>query len=1050
MKTSNYLIALAALTSFTFVSCSDNDFLGTGSGPEGAKGNGEITFATGGSMKTTRASEYKELTGKNAAEVLDNQFFVYGWKSDALVTGSSAAYTNPEVVFPYYLLTFEEGSAYSTESNTHSWEYVGNTSVPTTNHVAGQGVYQTIKYWDYAKPQYDFIAWDIKPGSTATYALRETGVSPWKPNWLEFKAETADEASNIYFADKVTVKRSESTTATADVGQSNKYGGYVTFKFRNLTSKVRMALYETIPGYSVTDVKFYDVADDATRTDKTYLYSNAAVADIPTSGATISIKFSDGTATGQDAIPENQAVANLESITNGSNISFGTLTPDKPKEYKEYYSESDKTSINKWLGRVSNDPSFATGMWDGVDIDASKEEGKLRNHYTYVFPKAASELCLKVDYRLKSLDGSSEDIIVTGANAIIPASFCEWKSNFAYTYLFKISDNTNGSTATPGTDPAGLYPITFDACVVDMVDGNAQETITELANASVTTYQFGTVVTDNDEYVEKNAPNATGTKPAYIYVTASLMSGSDPATGLATLSTAAAAGTYKAELFLVNNLGTEKTTEEAVANYKNNKIILTNISSCLKFDNNIPDEQTMDKVAKKFDGTNNKIAYFAPKAGYTYAVRFTDNSASYYAAGDPEVTAGTKQVGDLKTPDKVVYKVIKVEGAAPTRTYTLTTTTGTAAENAILDKAVLLTENYKDANTVASPAPTAKEYNVLGAGPLLSATNFTFVDDDSAEGKYDAVANVAATNATAIQVTFNSGKEPNATDATHKLATNAYEFAGTSTYFEVYPDGTADNHIDLNLGDGTKSTISSSTGFAIEGLSGATGLSVASVSSGTVNISVPDNAKGGSLHSLTYSNNNELQSAEQVLAAKTIYVDKWSLAVDKNYVNYNTVTAFKTTATLTLSLINSNGVPTAKTATTISKFSPTGVITREDEDPVGQYTVTPISTANFKVGYTNANPIDITTTNYKWELKNEDGSVDYPIGTTVGSGTYYLHVYDGATPAYVSTLSIDHGTITRTGTKGVYKVVVTGSDGATISLNYKGIANYIQTAYVTP
>ena len=1010
MKTSNYLIGFAALASLTLVGCSDNDFLGNDNGPGTAQGNGEISFATGGSMKTTRAGEYKELTGKDAATVLDNQFFVYGWKSDELATGS---YTNEETVFPYYLLTFEEGSANSTESNTHSWEYVGNTSVPTEDHKAVPGVYQTIKYWDYAKAQYDFIAWDIKPGSTATYALKEDGATPYKPKWLEFKAETADEAANIYFADKVTVKRTGSTIATADVGQPNKYGGYVTFKFRNLTSKVRMALYETIPGYSVTDVVFYSAAETSGNA-KTYLYS--AAENIPTSGATINIKFSDGTATGQDAIPENQAVASLAGVENATNISFGTLTPDKPREYQEYYSTVGETEKNKWLGRVSNDPSFATGMWDGVDIDASTEEGKLRNYYTYVFPKAASELCLKVNYRLKSLDGSNDDIIVTGANAIIPASFCEWKSNFAYTYLFKISDNTNGSTATPDTDPAGLYPITFDACVVDMVDGNAQETITELANASVTTYQFGTVVTDNDEYIKKNAPNAATTTPANIYVTASLMSGPNPAPGLATLAPAAGTDTYKAELFLVNNLGEEKTTEEAVANYKNNKIILTNISSCLNFDNNIPAEQTMDKVAKKFDGTNNKIAYFAPEAGYTYAVRFTDNTG------------------------KQVYKVIKVEGAAPTRNYTLATATGTAAENAIINQAETLTENYTDANTIASPSAT--EYNVLGAGPLLSATNFTFVDDDT-EGKYDAVANVAATTATDIQVTFNAGKTPTATDTANKLATNAYEFAGTG-YLDVYPDGASVNNIDLNLGASKASSVTS--GFAIEGLSGASGVTVGTVSAGNVAIAVADNAKGGTLHSLTYSNKNDLQTADQVLAAKTIFVDKWSLGVDKNYVNYNTTDAFKTTATLTLSLTNSSGTTAAKNAETVSKFTPASTVTKDGET-VGQYKVTPTSTASFKVGYTNANPIEITTTNYSWELKNEAETSTQAIGTTVPAGTYHLLVKDGSVPADVSTLSIDNGTITRTGTKGTYKVVVTGTAGATISLNYKGINNYIVTAY---
>ena len=1038
MKTSNYLIALAALTSFTFVSCSDNDFLGTGSGPNGAQqGNGEITFATG-TQKITRS---ETLQGKDAAERLGNQFIVYGWKSDAL---ASNAYTNPEIVFPYYLLTFEEGSAYSTESNTHSWEYVGNVSVPTAaDHTIQEGVNQTIKYWDYTKAQYDFIAWDIKPGSTATYALKEGGTSPWKPKWLEFKAETADEAANIYFADKVTVLKD----AVANVDVANKYGGYVQFKFRNLTAKVRMALYETVPGYSVTDVKFYDAATaTGEKTAKTYLYS--AASDIPTSGAIINVKFSDGTGDAASKIPENQAVATIPTITPTSNISFGTLTPDKPREYKEFYETANETDKNKWLGRISNDPSFATGMYDGKDIGTSDED-LLRNHYTYVFPKGATELCLKVDYTLKSLDGSTDDIVVTGANAIIPATFCEWKANFAYTYLFKISDNTNGSTGTSATDPAGLYPITFDACVVDMVEGNAQETITELANASVTTYQFGTVVTDNDEYVQKNAPNESTATPAYIYVTASKMSDvvkvADPAAGLATLANAAAANTYKAELFLVNNLGDEKTTEESVANYKNNKIILTNITdACLNFADAIPAGQTMDNVQKNFSDAGNNVVYFAPAAGYTYAVRFTDNSATYYTAEDADVIAGDKSVGDLKTPSKQIYKVIKVEGNAPTRDYTLTTTVGTAAENAILDKAVSLTENYTDANTKASPSAT--EYNVLGAGPLLSATNFTFVDDATAEGKYDAVANVAATTATAIQVTFNSGKTPTATDGTHKLATNAYEFADDG-YLEVYPDGASVNKIDLNLGASKATGVTANTNFDIVGLSGATGVTKGDVTTGTLAINVADNARPGKLFSLTYSDKNALQGAKQVVAAKTIYVDKWSLAADKKYVNYSSDSKFLTTSTVTLSLTNKAGTTVAKTAETESSILPDANVTKGTGD--GIYTVTPTSNANITVKYTNATPIDITTTEFSWELKNAGGTTQ-AIGATVAAGTYDLYVTENGNLAYVSTLSIDHGTITRTGTTGKYKVTVTGTAGATISLNYKGIPNYIQTAYVNP
>ena len=93
-------------------------------------------------------------------------------------------------------------------------------------------------------------------------------------------------------------------------------------------------------------------------------------------------------------------------------------------------------------------------------------------------------------------DGSGETIKVYGAKAIVPAKFAEWKSNYAYTYVFKISDKTNGKTdLTKG--PEGLYPITFDAVVANSEIGN-QTTITTVATPSITTYQKGHDITKNE------------------------------------------------------------------------------------------------------------------------------------------------------------------------------------------------------------------------------------------------------------------------------------------------------------------------------------------------------------------------------------------------------------------------------------------------------------------------------------------------------------------------------------------------------------------------
>jgi hypothetical protein len=111
---------------------------------------------------------------------------------------------------------------------------------------------------------------------------------------------------------------------------------------------------------------------------------------------------------------------------------------------------------------------------------------------------AATPLTLTCDYTLTSLD-TDETIEVKGATATIPEAYTKWLPNTAYTYLFKISDNTNGKTHTDQPNE-GLYPITFDAVVVNFAD-NQKGTETTVSTPSITVYQNGDVVTNGITYV---------------------------------------------------------------------------------------------------------------------------------------------------------------------------------------------------------------------------------------------------------------------------------------------------------------------------------------------------------------------------------------------------------------------------------------------------------------------------------------------------------------------------------------------------------------------
>ena len=107
------------------------------------------------SRGTTRA----EFTGAEAAKYLNNQFVVSGYKG-------SKSQTVGSIVFDNYAVRYHENSAYTTESNTCNWEYVGEDRI---KHAIDNGITrQSTKYWDNTQAQYDFIAWSTG-SKTAIY-----------------------------------------------------------------------------------------------------------------------------------------------------------------------------------------------------------------------------------------------------------------------------------------------------------------------------------------------------------------------------------------------------------------------------------------------------------------------------------------------------------------------------------------------------------------------------------------------------------------------------------------------------------------------------------------------------------------------------------------------------------------------------------------------------------------------------------------------------------------------------------------------------------------
>ena len=436
------IVALASCTNDTLV----NDV----TTPKTTGEDGAIAFSTV-YKGMTRAGDH---IGADAAALLNKNFVVEGIKT----VGSSKV-----EVFDNYNVNWTENTADKTLSNTANWEYVGQSILTGKTAIKAQ----TIKYWDYAASQYDFWAYSLGGGSATVSTLEYDADLTTSAYTFE---GSASDLAKVYISDLVTAYNPTVTGKPA-------FQQEVNLTFRALVAKIRVGLYETIPGYSVKNVLFYPAAD-GTPAATAALY--AASTALPSSGV-CTVKFPTVGSSNINNADYNKAHISFAAAgTKTANQTYGTLSYSTPENY-------EKTTTSVFLKRSSAQPTWAV------------EDGKTAGDYSIVLPnEAGSVLTLKVDYTLESTDGSGEEITVHGATAIVPSQYTQWKSNYAYTYIFKISDNTNGKT-NPAVDVTGLYPITFDAMVIDSQD-YTQETITTVATPSITTYSVTSNVTTNNEY----------------------------------------------------------------------------------------------------------------------------------------------------------------------------------------------------------------------------------------------------------------------------------------------------------------------------------------------------------------------------------------------------------------------------------------------------------------------------------------------------------------------------------------------------------------------
>ena len=464
-----YLIFAAS--ALALASCSSDDFLGEN---PGTVQNATTAINFGGEAgKITRANTSN--TAPTDAGKLAGQFKVFGVKKF-----NDGKFHN---VFVNYSVWDNKDK--NTTSNTNGWEYVGVKGAKELGTGKIElGTTQTIKYWDYSASEYHFVAGSLIDnftpdplivGKEITYATI-SGLA----GHINFNEVGPALVTNpVYVAEPVIVPKAN-------------YNNPVTFHFVRQQSMVRVGFYETIPGYSVTKIKFYK-AEETTATSENVILTSA------TPGYFVGGSNLTGTVT----------YTGWDTATPSYTFKYDDTNL---KKSKNWYAGKLGTLAKTSLGTLTEPGTDPVTILYGTDKDMSD-----KGYFTVLpTPSAttANAIVIKCDYTLTSDDYSGETIEVKGATAAIPAAYSKWEANTRYTYLFKISQDTNGNTGDP--DKVGLYPITFDAVVTEATD-KTQGTTTTVATPSITTYQDGSVTDKGIEYkpgkeIKVTVTNADGTE----------------------------------------------------------------------------------------------------------------------------------------------------------------------------------------------------------------------------------------------------------------------------------------------------------------------------------------------------------------------------------------------------------------------------------------------------------------------------------------------------------------------------------------------------------
>lgn len=301
---------------------------------------------------------------------------------------------------------------------------------------------QFLRYWDLTSANTEFCAY-------APYINSATPVT---------FAKTAGNGGTMTFPNGSIVagyndeSKFEYLCAYANVIKDD-YGKDVQLKFEHMNSKIRILFYEDVAGYDVRMLNLKESAGVgvlAVPTEKTttgsvdtYTYSETLA---KTANATVQFKSADPFITFN--LPTSTDTYNL----GGSNAIDGLTIDNKALVFKAPTATALK---NSKAAAQLDAQSWSKTIYYGIPHNTS------------------CGLTFRVSFELKSTSG--EIINVYDAGVHVDAANCVWEAGKSYTYIFKITKNTNGTTDSGENDPKvdpnpgdkALFPIVFDGITIN-------------------------------------------------------------------------------------------------------------------------------------------------------------------------------------------------------------------------------------------------------------------------------------------------------------------------------------------------------------------------------------------------------------------------------------------------------------------------------------------------------------------------------------------------------------------------------------------------------